>query len=170
MKPILKGKRIILRKPQMKDSTSWFQEIRKIPKYKKHAKTKEQAKETIKELIKEWNAKKKFNYTILFDKKLIGKITIKEIDEKNKQAECGYWISPDFQRQGFAYEALHLILKEAFKKLNRIYFYCREENRASQKLLEKIGAKKEGILRESLIEHNKKTNQFIYSILKKEWK
>lgn len=170
MKTPLTSQRLILRKPCEQDSEAYYEEIRKIPKYRKYAKSKKDVKERVREKIIKWNAQKEYNYTITFHNKIIGQIKIKNIDTKNKSAECGYWISPDYQRQGFGKEALQTLLTQACKKLNRIYFYTRERNIASQKLLQKIGAKKEGVLRESLVEKGKKINQVIYSVLKKEWK
>ena len=62
-------------------------------------------------------------------------------------ANMGYWIGPDFARQGFMSEAVEAIVSYAFTTLDlsRIEAACLPENKASRGLLEKVGFKYEGV-------------------------
>ena len=64
-----------------------------------------------------------------------------------KTATVGYWIGPDFARQGFMSEALQLVVDFAFDELDlsRIEAACLPENEASRGVLEKVGFKHEGV-------------------------
>ena len=55
-------------------------------------------------------------------------------------------------------------------KLNRVEIDCAVDNIASRKVILKLGAKKEGRLRQSLYFRNKYHDEYMHSILKKEWK
>ena len=64
-----------------------------------------------------------------------------------KTATVGYWIGPDFARQGYMSEALQRVVDFAFDELDlsRIEAACLPENKASRGVLEKIGFKHEGV-------------------------
>ena len=68
-------------------------------------------------------------------------------------------------------EAVKEVIKYGFEKmnLNRIYAKCFVENIGSQKVLEKVGMKFEGILREQMFIKSKFSDMKIYSILSKEY-
>ena len=86
--------------------------------------------------------------------------------------EVGYIINKDYQRKGYAYEALTAVINYAFKNgIHRIIAKCNPRNNASWGLLEKAGLKREGHLKEShynrLYEHNNPIWQdtYIYSLI-----
>lgn len=62
-------------------------------------------------------------------------------------ATVGYWIGPDFARQGYMSEALALVVDFAFEALDisRVEAACLPENEASRGVLEKVGFKYEGV-------------------------
>lgn len=62
-------------------------------------------------------------------------------------ANVGYWIGPDFARQGYMSEALRGLVDFAFNvmDLSRVEAACLPENAASRGLLEKCGFKYEGV-------------------------
>lgn len=73
--------------------------------------------------------------------------------------------------KGLVTEAVKEVIKHGFEKmnLNRIYARCFVENIGSQKVLEKVGMKFEGILREQLFIKGAFRDMKIYSILRKEY-
>jgi len=109
-------------------------------------------------------------YLILYKKtrSLIGSCNLQKIDIKNKTAEAGIWILPDFQNKGYAYEAMNLLLDYGFKKLNldKIYYLAYSYNKESQRFAEKLGFKKKGIEKERYLRKNKLINRAIYLMLK----
>ena len=101
-------------------------------------------------------------------------IEINGINPKSKVSSISYWIGEKFWRKGYMTEAIKLILNYSFKKkkLNRIYAQINGDNIASQKLLEKIGFKLEGKLRDHIYNRftKKLEDKYFYGILRSEWR
>jgi RimJ/RimL family protein N-acetyltransferase len=89
----------------------------------------------------------------------------------HESAELAYWIGKPYWNNGYCTEAANEILRFGFQELglNRIHAEYFSNNTASGRILEKIGMKYEGCLRQ----HVKKWDQFIdlkkYGILKEEY-
>ena len=65
--------------------------------------------------------------------------------------EVGYIINKDYQRQGYAAEALSAVVQSAFQDgAHRIYADCDPRNTASWKLLESVGFRREAYLRQNI--------------------
>ena len=54
-------------------------------------------------------------------------------------------------------------------KLNKVYLYTEKENFSAQRLFERIGFQKEGLLKEDLIYNERKVDRFLYGITKEEY-
>jgi len=84
----------------------------------------------------------------------------------------GTWYGLDFQRTGVNTECKYLLLTHAFEKLGCIRVQIKTDslNLRSQKAIERIGAVKEGILRNHMILPNERIRHSVYySILDSEW-
>jgi len=82
------------------------------------------------------------------DARLMGALTLDNVRfGPSKAATVGYWIGPDFARQGYMLEALTCVVDFAFQELDlsRIEAACLPENAASRGVLEKAGFKYEGV-------------------------
>ncbi len=103
---------------------------------------------------------------------LIGSGGFHAYSEQNKRAEMGYEFHPDSWRKGYATEVAKLLLTYGFNtlQLNRIGAIVYPENLPSQKVLEKLGFTKEGLLRGYLIQGVTPHDTFVYSMLRNEWK
>ena len=86
--------------------------------------------------------------------------------------EIGYVLIPSERGKGYCTEATQIAVDYLFmsKNIARIQAITLSENIASQKVLEKVGFKKEGTLRSSLFTRGKWTDEYIYSIIREEWK
>lgn len=80
----------------------------------------------------------------------VGSAFLLDIDFDGRKAELGYWIVPEEQGNGYATEAAQLCLIHGFDELglHKIWARTVAENEASKRILEKLGFKQEGILRE----------------------
>jgi RimJ/RimL family protein N-acetyltransferase len=89
-----------------------------------------------------------------------------------KQLEIGYSLVPNERGKGYGTEALGIMVDYLFlsKDVMRIQAQTDQRNVASQKVLEKAGFKKEGILRRNFFMRGEWTDDYIYSILREEWK
>jgi len=70
--------------------------------------------------------------------------------EAPTSAELGYWFLREAWGQGFATEASRALLELGFERLgyHRIWGKCHVRNAASAKVMEKLGMRREGTLRE----------------------
>lgn len=104
---------------------------------------------------------------------LYGSTRIYNIDHANKTCEIGgTFYGKPFQRTHINTTAKWLLLTYAFETLGmiRVQFKTDEENVESQKAIERLGAQKEGILRNERIRSTgKPRNAVVYSIIDKEW-
>ena len=65
--------------------------------------------------------------------------------------EVGYIVNKDFQRKGYAAEALRALLCRGFAEgLHRAYAECDPRNECSWRLLEKLGFRREALLRQNV--------------------
>lgn len=84
----------------------------------------------------------------------------------------GTWYGTEFQRTAVNTECKYLLLKHAFETLGAIRVQLKTDlrNERSQKAMERIGAKKEGILRNHMIlPDGRYRDSVYYSILDSEW-
>ena len=86
--------------------------------------------------------------------------------------EIGYTIIPSERNKGYCTEAVKIIVDYLFlsKDIVRIQAGTNPKNVASQRVLEKVGFKKEGLVRKSVFVRGKWEDGFLYSILREEWK
>jgi ribosomal-protein-alanine N-acetyltransferase len=87
------------------------------------------------------------------------------------RAEVGFALSKKYWNRGLMTEALREVITFGFEKmeLNRIEARCFLANRASEKVMQKVGMKFEGIQREGLFAKGKYQDLKVYSILRKEY-
>ena len=89
-----------------------------------------------------------------------------------KQLEIGYSLVPSERGKGYGTEALKIMVDYLFlsKDAMRIQVQTDLRNVASQKIIEKVGFKKEGTLRKNFFMRGELRDCYIYSILREEWK
>ncbi len=96
-----------------------------------------------------------------------------EIEPHNRSLEIGgTWYGVSYQRTAVNTECKYLLLKYAFEELGciRVQFKADLRNKRSQRALERIGAVREGVLRDHVILPDGFVRSSVYySILEKEW-
>jgi ribosomal-protein-alanine N-acetyltransferase len=102
---------------------------------------------------------------------LIGTCGFCKWDRRHHHAEMGYDLWPDYWAQGFMPEALSRLLRYGYEEmaLHRIEATTHTENRRSQRVLEKLGFEREGLLREYYFRDGVYNDQILYSLLRREW-
>jgi len=175
----IEGKKVILRAWKANDAKKLTQlvqdkEISRFTSVSSSYNLKD-AKQFIKECKKEKQYKTEIRFAIIDkeSKKIAGSIGIIEINRHSNKAEFGYLLGKEYRGKGFMAEAIQLALGFCFGKLrlNRIRISCSTKNKTSRKVIEKTGAKFEGIEREGIVSGDGKThNSRVYSILKREFK
>jgi RimJ/RimL family protein N-acetyltransferase len=106
----------------------------------------------------------------LADGRLVGCASLREIDREHLQAELGYWIGVPYWNQGFATEAARALVQLGFEQLglNRIYAHHMARNRPSGRVLERIGMRCEGVLRQRVRKWGKFEDVVLYAILRED--
>ncbi len=87
-----------------------------------------------------------------------------------KKAEIRSFVGTEFWGSGFGTEQYIILVKRGFEyfNLNRIYFGTHEKNIGTQKIYEKLGFLKEGIMRQDYF-RNEYADIYQYAVLKKEY-
>ena len=176
---IVRTKRLLLREFNHQDwkETLVYQSNPKYLRYYPWTERKEQAVcEFIQQFI-EWQGEQprnKFQLAITLpeQQRLIGNCGIRMKSQDAKEADIGYEIAPDYWGKGFATEAAQAIVSFGFRelKLHRIWAHCLLDNTASWQVLENIGMRQEGHLRENELLKGNWKDTLLYAILNYEWK
>jgi ribosomal-protein-serine acetyltransferase len=116
-----------------------------------------------------WDKGTAYEFAILDSRSgcYLGGCGLNQINPVYKMANLGYWVRSSRTRQGVATVAAKLLVKLGFDelKLNRIEIVVATGNKASQRVAEKVGAKREGILRNRLMNGDKVHDAVIFSLI-----
>ncbi|AIQ46904.1 hypothetical protein R70723_14220 [Paenibacillus sp. FSL R7-0273] len=105
------------------------------------------------------------------DETPLGVISIKLNWEDIREWEIGWALLPRYWGEGYATEAVRLLIGYAFAQLNahRIVAYANAANQRSERLMQRAGMTRDGVLRETRYCNQEWCDELIYSILEKEW-
>ena len=105
------------------------------------------------------------------DDTIIGTCTLDHIDARNRRAEIGFSLRRDHWGQGYMSEATRTFLRFAFEELelHRLEADVDPRNEASIRLLERLGFRREGYLRERWFVGQEINDTVLYGLLRREW-
>ena len=86
-------------------------------------------------------------------------------------AEIGYSIARRLWGQGVATEAASAVMGHGFGALGlaRIWACADVRNVASWRVMEKLGMRREGLLRSRRVVHGERVDDMLYALLREEW-
>ena len=101
---------------------------------------------------------------------LVGAIGL-SIDSRFDRAEIGYWIGKPYWGQGYCTEAGRAMRDWGFSELglNRIYATHFKRNPASGRVMQNLGMKREGELRQHVKRWDRYEDMVVCGILRDEW-
>jgi [ribosomal protein S5]-alanine N-acetyltransferase len=104
--------------------------------------------------------------------RLIGGCRIEVRNAANGAGDLGYVLARKSWGHGYATEAGQALLTFGFERLglHRIWATCDVENRASVRVLEKLGMQREGHLRQNVRRKGAWRDSYLYAILEPEWR
>ena len=174
--------RLILREPIIKDAKDAAEGLnnKKVSRYLlaiSHPCTIKDAKTYINHTYTERGKKPRKSYGFFIvlksEKKVIGGISVRNVDLFQGTADIGYWLAEPYWRCGYGTESAKAILDFAFNKLKvrKIKIPIYTKNEASNALAKKLGAKLEGTLRKhcKVKCDGKIHDQNVYGLFKNEW-
>lgn len=105
--------------------------------------------------------------------KVVGSTRYLHIRLEHRSLEIGWtWLGQEWQRTGINTQVKLLLLSHAFERLGcvRVEFKTDERNARSQRALERIGATREGVLRNHMIVQGDYVRDSVYfSVIDQDW-
>ena len=175
--PVLETSRLILKKISLEDAEDMF-EYAKDPEVTKYVswdyhKSIEDSVKFINFLLSKYERGEPANWGLYLKEngKLIGTCGFLFIDGRNMIGEIGYVLGKKYWNKGIMTEAVREVIEFGFEQLNlnRIQARCIVENIASERVMQKVGMKFEGVLREVVFVKGRFWDMKMYSILKREY-
>jgi aminoglycoside 6'-N-acetyltransferase len=110
------------------------------------------------------------------DGALIGDCAVQMFADDERQASIGFTLAREHQGHGYATEAVRALLGELFRgglfteiPLHRVTAECGADNLASQRVLERVGMRREAQLVENIFFKGAWASTYNYAILRNEW-
>ena len=103
---------------------------------------------------------------------LVGMLGIHSLNSRDGRAMLGLWVARTEWGSGIGSDAVRQALAFAFgeKRLQKVYAYVFVSNVASQRVLEKNGFKREGLLRRHFRVSRRYVDSYIFGLLREEWR
>lgn len=179
----LETKRYFLRKPKMEDAEEiyekWGKDTEKIAEYQEHNVHKNiiETKALLKAAIQE--AEYGTPTWFIEEKKakvIIGYMKVQASSEKDKKCEITFYFLEKWRTDYSPEEVLQEVIRYLFTEqpfetiVTKFYDRSKEGTECLSSVLDRIGMKREGVLRNRMINSKgQKIDKMIYSILKEEW-
>lgn len=102
---------------------------------------------------------------------MVGTVTLYQWDRRNRRAEVGFMLGRAHWGRGFAHEAVHAVLRFGFEgmDLHRVEADTHPDNAASLRLLERLGFRREGHLRERWFTFDEWSDSVLLGLLRAEF-
>jgi len=177
--PVLRTKRLMLREVTAKDAPWYFKHYntweivdgQESPGPKDMKEARQQLKFYFTDNFED-DTGIRWGITLKSSGRLIGSAGFYKWNKRTAQVETGYDLDPEFWGQGIMNEAMTAIIRYAFgvMKVNRIEALVSPRNKASLRLVRRLGFRKEGTLREHDFYNGRFTDDLLFSLLKRDWR
>ena len=175
--PRIQGKRMRLRGPTTGDADDVFALFSDpdVMRYWSRAPMRErgEAEGLIGEMLEAFERRELINWVIVdAEDHVIGTCTLFRFDPRHRRAEIGYALRPDHWGRGLASETVSSAIDWAFNTLDlhRVEADIDPRNEASRRLLERLGFRSEGVLRERFFVGDSATDSELFGVLASEWR
>ena len=116
-----------------------------------------------------WEKGEEYNFTISYNTGglYLGGCGLRVIDRNIGIANLGYWVRTSQTKKGIATAATLRLTRFAFNelRLNRVEITVAVDNQVSQRVAEKAGATKEGILRNKVMKKDAPCDAVMFSLI-----
>lgn len=111
-----------------------------------------------------------YRWAIMLDGKMVSSFSLNGISTMMGYAQIGYSVDEDMQGRGIGKRTVEMLIEKIFKEteLRKLMAYVHVDNIASRKILERLGFKQEGTLREHFIVNGKLADEALYGLLKRD--
>lgn len=113
----------------------------------------------------------RFAITIRPDDGVRGLVGMARNIEMTRDWEIGWMVDPDAWGNGYASEAARRVMDFAFNELDahRVIAFCDVENRASERVMQKLGMRHEATMRQTRLLRGQWRDELLYAVLESEW-
>lgn len=119
--------------------------------------------------LDKWTTHSEFHFIIIDtdSRALLGGVGVNNLHPTDRFANLGYWVRTRQTGKGVATAAVRLASRFAFEQthLVRLEILVNVANTASQRVAEKAGAQREGVLRKRIFMHGESHDAVLYSLL-----
>ena len=170
----LRTERLTLRPFRLEDADDVFEYasddkwLRHLPRVSQPYTRKAAEEFVARQLLTSWETDPVF--AIVLGGKGVGSIGFR-VDQKNEIASVGYRIAREHWGKGLMPEAAKAVIGWAFREygLAKVYTWTDSTNTQSQRVMEKLGMTREGVLRSHGKGRDGRVDQVHYGILREEW-
>lgn len=102
---------------------------------------------------------------------VIGRVSLSLQFDVIREWEVGWSIRRSMWGRGFATQAAYALIDYAFRTLNahRVVAFCNAENAQSIRVMQKLGMRQDGHLRETRWLHDRWFDEKVFAILERDW-
>ena len=181
-KPLLETDRLILQRFSRRDHTTYDEAARaslpELNQWLPWARLDYEHGDTtafIRESMQAWKEDRAWDYSVRFKDdpdRHVGSLSLWTVSKLGKIAEFGYWVRTDEHSKGICTEAVDRLLEEAFNSLgyHKVTLRIAVGNYASDRVAEKLGFTREGVLREELLIRGNWVDHSLWSLLDREFR
>jgi RimJ/RimL family protein N-acetyltransferase len=131
----------------------------------------QEASEWVKRCAALWKDDREYNFAIVNkSNRILGGCGLNQLRHEHRLANLGYWVRTSEILRGVATAAVRELTHFAFSETNliRLEIVVAVANKASQRVAEKAGAVREGVLTARLMLHGKPHDAVLYALLRPE--
>lgn len=176
---VLKGKKVTLISVQPENANELFRIIEESRKHLErwlpwvdYVRSLDDEIRIVEHWLCEMQMKIAVPFCINVENQLAGIISTHQIDWMNQRTSIGYWVRSDMVNHHIGTEATAVLMEYIFEKLkfHRIYIQAATGNAASNRVIQKLGFKLEGVLKENELLKDQYLDHNIYGMTSEDYK
>lgn len=112
-----------------------------------------------------------YRWFVELESDVVGSVSLKNISHSMAYAEIEYGIAEEHHGKGVATAAVTLLVSRIFREtsLRKLMAFVHDKNQASRRVVEKLGFRQEGLLREHYVIGGRPVDEVLYALLKQDW-
>lgn len=113
-----------------------------------------------------------YRWFLRLEGELAGTVALKNVNWVMGHGEIGYHLAEKFHGKGLGEEGAGLLVEKVFREAPELVRLCAVvsvENFASRRVVEKLGFKLEGTLRQHVVIGGRRVDQWMFGLMRDEW-